>query len=328
MNYFIGVDLGENSIRAGITDENGSLVCKESIRTRPERKANEIIRDTAYLVQNVVKASKLPLDRIPAVGIATSGFSDNETGILTGTVNLPFHNINIRNEIRKIIPLPVYLENSANCAALAESITGISRQVRNSAVVMIGNEIRCGIIIDRTIYSGFNHTAGALGHQIVVLGGEPCSCGRRGCFQSYASVPALLKAIDETVRRSPDSKFARSFQDRQEKEKIKYFLDAAKNKEETAGKIMDDFTTILSEGLLNLIHLIAPEVLVISGDLMMQDSNQILFSALVEQIEKSGTGIPGMKKTRICPSAFGSDAEMTGAALMAKESFFNKMKGV
>ena len=105
--------------------------------------------------------------------------------------------------MQKIITLPVYIENDANCAALGEAFAGATKEADNSLMITIGTGIGGGIIINKKIYSGFNYAGGELGHIVILLDGEQCTCGRKGCWEAYGSASALIKQTEKAAKRKP-----------------------------------------------------------------------------------------------------------------------------
>jgi glucokinase len=325
MKYYIGIDLDQSTIKAGIVDQNGTLLCKESIKTRADRKANEIVRDTAYLAQKIIETSKISMNEILAIGIGSPGIMNNDSGIMTHSLNLPLQNINLRTEFRRIIPLPVYIESTANCKALAESFMGASAGMNHSITITVGNDIEGGVIINRRIYSGFNHAANGLGHFIMVEDGQPCSCGRNGCFSAYASETALISEIVKTAKRKPNSLLGEFLKNNTEKSSITLLFDAMRYGDETAKTVIEKHIVILSLGLANIISLFMPEAIILDGEFCRSDA--AVLPMIMDEIEKTKPYFPGVKKTQIKSAQIQHDAEIIGAAMLAMISKQDGLKG-
>ena len=107
----------------------------------------------------------------------------------------------VREIMQQIIDKPVYLANDANCAALGEAVAGGAKDVNNAIMITLGTGVGGGIIIDKKIYDGFNNAGGELGHAVVVVDGEPCTCGRKGCLEAYASATALIRQTVDAAKR-------------------------------------------------------------------------------------------------------------------------------
>ena len=325
MKYLVGIDLGGTHIRAGLTDENGVVLCKESIRTRADRKAADIVRDMAYLAQNVLASAKLTPDRIAGIGIGSPGTPDNRLGVLVYANELPFLNVPVRTEIRKIIDRPVFLDNDANCAALAESVAGAASDVPLSVMVTIGTGVGGGIIINHRIFSGFNNAGSEIGHFVLIAGGESCLCGRRGCFEAYASSTALVRETRRAAATDPDSAIHRLVGGDLSRIDTHMAFEAARIGDEVARKVVDRYIELLGEGLANIVNLLMPNVIVIGGGI--SNEGEALRAPLQELVDRFGFYGPGVRKTEIRIAKLGSDAGIVGAAMMARTCLADGMAG-
>ena len=325
MRYFVGIDLGGTNIKAGITDENGTILYKESIRTRADRKAVDIVRDMAFLTQNLLAGSGRKVSDIEAVGIGSPGTPDNQTGILIYANNLPFLNVPMRAEFRKIVDRPVFLENDANCAALAESVAGAASDVPHSVTVTLGTGVGGGIIIDKRIYSGFNHAGAEIGHIVQVVGGEPCTCGRLGCFEAYGSATALIRESRKAATENPTSWIARLVDGDLSRIDARTAFEASRKGDVVALGVVDRYISMLAEGLANVVNLLMPNVLVIGGGVC--NEGDALLIPLREQVDRLGYYGPGVAKTEIRLAKMGNDAGIVGAAMMARNCLADGMGG-
>ena len=207
MDLFIGIDVGGTNIAAGVVDAEGRLLFKESIKTGPERGGLPVVQDMAGLAGRLMDAAGASRQDVRAIGIGSPGTPDNTRGIVIYSSNLPFRpDIPIRDILTAKTGLPVHIENDAACAALAEARVGAAKGAQNAITVTLGTGIGCGIVANGRIYHGFNNAAGEFGHSVLVPGGEPCPCGRRGCFEQYASATALIRETRRAIARRPGSR--------------------------------------------------------------------------------------------------------------------------
>ena len=132
MGYYCGIDLGGTNIKAGIVDGEGKLLNKLSIKTRAERSMEEIIHDMGKLAADAIKDAGLEVKDIECIGIGSPGTPDNEEGLLVYSSNLPFNKAPMRKLIREVVDLPVYIDNDANCAAMAEAVAGAAKGAKDS----------------------------------------------------------------------------------------------------------------------------------------------------------------------------------------------------
>ncbi len=314
--YYIGIDLGGTNIAVGLTDEKGAVLCKENIPTGRERPYQEIIKDMAQLSIKVMKDACIERDQVKTIGIGSPGTPDNTKGILVYANNLKsFVNVPLRAEIQKYIDLPVILDNDANCAALAESIAGAAKDVKNSVTITLGTGVGSGLVINGKVYSGFNNSAPEMGHMVIVSGGEQCTCGRRGCWEAYASATALIEQTKRAALNKPDSLINKLINGDMDRIDAKTAFDAARQGDITGEKVVNQYIKYIAEGLINVINIFAPEVIVIGGGVSKE--GEYLLKPLRKMIAKDVyfKGEPG---TKLHIAQMGNDAGIVGAAMLGK----------
>ena len=324
MTYYVGIDLGGTNIKAGIVDENGVLLNKDSIKTMAERPMEEIITDMGKLANKVIADAGLTPDQIDSIGIGSPGTPDNEAGVLVYSNNLPFNMAPMREIIRSVVDLPVYIDNDANCAGMAEAVAGAAKGTKNSITITLGTGVGAGVIINGRIYSGFNQAGSEFGHHVLVSGGQPCSCGRKGCFEQYGSASALIRMTKEAAEAHPESKINDVIKDLG-KVNAKVAFMAMRLGDEVAAKVVDTYTDYLADGLANAINTFMPEVLVIGGG-VCNEGDPLLIPLQEKTMSRPYFG-PGVKKTKIELAQMGNDAGIVGAAMMAKSCSDDGMKG-
>lgn len=313
--YYIGIDLGGTNIAAGLVDEIGTIIHKDSVPTMREREYPEIIRDMAMLCKKIVKDAGIDIKDVKSIGIGAPGTPDNKNGILVYANNLKFKNVPMRMEMQKYINLPVLIENDANCAALAESVAGASKDAKNSITVTLGTGIGGGMVIDGKVYSGFNSAAAEVGHMAIISDGELCTCGRKGCWEAYGSAVALIEQSKKAAKKNPDSLLNKLVDGDLDKINAKTSFDAAKQGDETGKKVVDQYIKYVAEGLTNLINIFTPEVLVIGGGISKE--GEYLLKPLREHISRDiyAKEVP---QTQIRIAKMGNDAGIVGAAMLGK----------
>jgi len=267
MKYFLGIELGVKNINVGVVDQHGKLLRKESIPTKKERPFSEIMKDIADLSLSVLDDEAVDIKNVKYIGIGSPGIPDNEKGTIIKNYTLNFSNTPIREELQKHINLPVYIDNDANCAALAESVAGAAEDISSSVLVRIGTGIGGGIIIHEKIHSGFNSAGAELGHMVIAYGGEPCTCGRKGCWESYASATALIKQTREAAEKDKDSLIYRIVNGDPDQINELTAFEAAKRGDAVARQVVARYIDYLSEGITNLINILMPEAIIIGGEI-------------------------------------------------------------
>lgn len=305
--YSFGIDLGGTNIAVGLVDVNGKIIFKNSIPTLPYRNHKLILKDMAMQCLEILKKCNVTLSHVNSIGIGSPGKCLPDKKIIVYSCNFSdFHNTEIETEIRKYLDLPVYLENDANCAALAENICGAAKNFSNSITVTLGTGIGGGIITDGKIMAG----SGEIGHHVIISNGKKCACGRKGCWETYASATALIKQAKKNSELEPNSKL-----NTENKITAKFVFDIANENDTIAKKIVDEYIFYLSEGLANLINIFQPEIIVVGGGISEQGEK--IIQPLREKLNMQVYG--GKLETKIVQAKLGNDAGIIGAAFLCSE---------
>jgi glucokinase len=313
--YYIGVDLGGTNIAVGICDKDLKILDKGSVPTNPNREAELIVKDMAELSARLLEKNHIPLSEVASVGIATPGTANCDTGVVEYTNNLPFLKFPIADIYKKYLPVKaVYIENDANAAALAESLAGVARGAKSSVMITLGTGVGGGIIIDGKVYSGFNHAGGELGHTVIEKDGKLCSCGRRGCWETYSSATGLTNMTREKVMecklKGIPSLMVKEFEETG-KVSARTAFNAMKAGDAAGKQVVDEYISYLACGVANMINIFQPEVLSIGGGVCNEREhllNPLLAILETEQYNRSSN------KTAVRIAELGNDAGIIGAA--------------
>jgi glucokinase len=313
--YYLGIDLGGTNIAAGIVNDNFEFVAKGSVPTKRGAEYTEIIRDMAQLSQKLILDAGLTVNDIEYIGIGSPGVCDKENGILLYANNLNFYNVPMVKEMQKHISLPVYIENDANCAALGESLAGAARDVSDSVTITLGTGIGGGIVINKRIFTGFNGMAGEIGHTLFAFDGEPCTCGRKGCWEAYASATALIRQTRIAAEKNPDSEINRLVDGNLDLINAKTAFDAMRLGDETGKKVVENYIRYLGEGIANIIVILQPEKVVIGGGISKEGETLLapLRKVVKENLYYKGDDVP---QAQIVKAELGNDAGIIGAAML------------
>lgn len=308
---YIGVDLGGTNIAVGLVDEKGNILHKDTIATKAERTDIEVVADITKLCKKVIADTN---SSPKWIGIGAPGSMDGKNGVIIYSNNLNMNNTPVRKLIQQEIDLPVYIENDANCAALGEAYAGATKDAQNSVMITLGTGVGGGIIINKHIYSGFNFAAGELGHTVLVVDGEPCTCGRKGCWEAYSSATGLIRMTREKAMQNKDSLVYKMVDGNMDKISGRTAWDAMRKGDETGKKIVDIYLKYLVEGITNIINIFQPEILVIGGGISNERDNLISpLTAMVEERRYTRNNIP---QTVIKVAELGNDAGIIGAAML------------
>lgn len=314
--YYFGIDLGGTNIAAGIVNNKGDILHKLSIPTKRNRHSEYIIKDMVDLLLNIEKEAKIPLSEFKSIGIGVPGLVNDKDGIVVYCPNINFKNVMLRKEIQKYINLPVHVGNDANCAALAESIKGASKGKKNSVLITLGTGIGGGIVINKNLYTGFNGAAAEIGHMVICVDGEKCGCGRKGCFEAYASANALIKQAKQLCMENPECLINKLVDGNIEKIDAKIPFDASKKGDKPSQNLITNYIKYLAEGISNLISIFQPEVVVIGGGINKE--GEYLLTPLKEMIKDRVYGKNILNIPDIRTAQLSNDAGIVGAAMLGK----------
>ena len=310
--YYIGIDLGGTNIAVGLVTKEGEIVKKTSVPTRAERPFAEIFADMADCIRKLLAETGLKESDVDSIGISTPGCIDTEKGMLIFAGNFRYGKmVDYRAEMKKHFDIPVYIGNDANVAALAEAKVGAAKGKTNAIMITLGTGVGGGIIIDGKIYEGHLSAAGELGHIVLVKDGEQCSCGRKGCWEAYASVTALVRQTREAMKANPDSIMNKTPLD---SVSGRTAFDAAKKGDKTALAVVDRYEEYIAEGVADMINIFSPEVVVVGGGISKE--GDYLLDPIRQKIKGQifGTGL--LPDREIVAARLGNDAGLIGAALL------------
>lgn len=312
--YQIGVDLGGTNIAIGLVDDDKKMMIKDSVPTALPRSAQEIVEDIVALIKNLVQRSGLSLAEARWVGLGAPGTANAETGIIEYASNLKFENVPIKEMLEKALGRPVYIENDANAAAYGEYMAGAAQGGDSAIVITLGTGVGGGAIIDGHIYHGCNFAGGEFGHTVIRVGGRPCSCGRRGCWETYSSATGLIKSTIEAMEADKNSAMWQIVKGDLSKVNGKTAFDGKRAGDATAIQVVDDYLRDLGQGLVNVINIFQPDVLCIGGGICKEGDG--IIKPLEEIIRAERYSRFAKKQTALRAASLGNDAGIIGAAMI------------
>ncbi len=310
---YIGIDLGGTNIAAGLVSEEGKILAQASTPTMNEREAIEIVKDMAMLIDKLVNDYGIDKSEIKGVGIGSPGSIDFDNGIVVYSNNLKMAKFPLADELNKLTGLKVSVDNDANCAAMGEYVE-YEDKAKNFVFVTLGTGVGSGIIVDGKMLHGFNGAAGEGGHTVIVTNGEQCSCGRKGCWEAYASVTALIRQTKEAMAQDPTSLMHKVAEEEGKVSGMTSFV-AAKQGDKTAQAVVAQYAVYVAEGLTNLENIFQPEIICVGGGISRE--GDYLLDPVREYVAKNGYN-KYMKKTEIVTAKLFNDAGIIGAAMIAR----------
>ena len=313
---YIGIDVGGTGIKAGVVSENGTILHNLSCPTLRERGHEAVIHDMARLSLQVLAESGHALDEIHSVGVGIPGMQDPRTGRVPFCTNLGWHDVPLVELLQREIDKPIYINNDATVAGLAESIAGVSAGTKNSVFVTLGTGVGGGVVLDGKVFMGPHGIATEVGHMITVAGGEMCTCGNRGCWERYASATAIIREGRRFAEAHRDSALFRAVNGNLDQIEARTVIDLAKAGDPDCEKLFDDYVYHLTVGLINLINLYDPEIIALGGGVSKAGTFLLdKVNALLPEMIFFKT----MPHARIELARLGNDAGIIGAAMLGRQ---------
>lgn len=315
--YNIGIDLGGTNIAAGLVDENHRIIRKETCDTKADRHADEIVKDMAALCEKLCEDEGIAVSEIGTVGIATPGTANRDTGVVIYANNLPFRDYPISEKLSALFPVNnVMIANDADAAALGEAVAGAGKGEKDFIMITLGTGVGGGIIIENKLYSGFNFAGGELGHMVIVHGGRPCTCGRKGCWEAYSSATGLINMTKEKMLECRDSAMWTEVGGDIEKVNGCTSFDCMRKGDAAAKEVVDMYLEYLATGTANIINIFQPSVLAFGGGISNEREN--LLTPLRALIDRETYGSNNENKTQLKIAELRNDAGIIGAAALTK----------
>ena len=312
MKQYIGIDLGGTNIKGALVNENGEILRQSSCPTHAEQGTEAVTAAIAAMINDLAAG-----EEISGVGMGCPGMVDDVNGTVPFACNLNWTDYDVRTALKELTGYDVRLVNDANAAALAEVVAGAAKGAESAVVVTLGTGVGGGVVIGGKLLTGYTGAASELGHMVIVAGGESCACGRKGCFETYASATALIRMTKETMEQHPESAMHPIAAELGGVDGRTAF--AAQLSGDPAGKaVVEQYVHYLSIGIANIVNIFFPEVIALSGGVANQGEN--LLAPLREEVSRQEYGAAyAAKHPRIVCCTLGNTAGMIGAAMFAKD---------
>ncbi len=312
---YIGIDLGGTNIAVGVVSEAGSILSETSAKTLAERPYQEVIRDMAACVMKAVTKAGLTEADIASIGIGIPGVAQGDSGVVFNCTNLGWINVPLRAEMQKYINKPVFLDNDANVAALAESYFGVSAGYKSSVMITLGTGVGGGIVINGRPWAGAHGRGGEIGHMTLVPDGAPCTCGNNGCVERYCSATALIRTAKQECYSFPDTAILKKAGGDINRVNAKLVIDAAKEGDASALRVFNSFVKYLAMTINDITAFFDPDIIVLGGGVSY--AGDFLLNNVAALLPRYQM-FKALPIPKLALAKLGNEAGIVGAAMLGK----------
>lgn len=324
--FFVGVDLGGQSIKIGVVDDLGRPLSFHRLATEPHRGPEAGSERIAQGVRQAIGQAGVEASQVVWVGLGSPGTMDVPAGTLIRPHNLPgWYDFPIRDRVSHHCGLPVAFANDANAAAYGEFWVGSGREMHSMVLFTLGTGIGCGVIIGELLIDGENSHGAECGHIIIDYHDDArmCGCGQTGHLEAYASAVAVVKrtqeALDAGRPSSLGSRLARG-----ETLSPLMLSQEAERGDELSRSIIEDTARYLGVGAVTLMHTVDPDGLVLGGAMTFGGHQTALGRQFLGWVrsEVSRRAFPVLaERIKLDFAALGGDAGFIGAAGVARLNY-------
>ncbi len=297
----IGIDLGGSHIAIGIVDKNGKIIEKNEKRLTKVEKRDIKNSVKEYIVEQVKQLKEKYT--VKEIGIGMPGWDEDGKIVYSG--NLGIKNYNLIEELQEL-ELPIKIQNDAKCAALAEQVYGSLKGYDRAIFLTLGTGIGGAFFLNGQLLKAGSRPAYEFGHMVIEKEGIPCQCGRKGCFEWYASMKVFKNNLRESLQLDETTRG----------EELLEMLrrNSPENKEyELIEKVVCQYIEDLSTGIQNLISIFEPEVIGIGGSFVYFED--VLLDRLKKALQDINKKDEQRKNIKVVPAVLGNDAGIIGAVL-------------
>jgi glucokinase len=293
-------------------------LARVKLSTKAERGQDQVIDRVARCVQDAVDECDLSMKLVRGVGIGAPGAVETQEGRVIFAPNLGWKDIPLKKALEKRLDVPVFVENDCKLHTLGVYEAELKAKPRHLIGIFLGTGIGAGLILDGKSYTGFNGTAGEVGHMVLDVNGPECGCGNRGCFEALASRRAIFRTIQSAVKKGQETLLTTMLGKDLSDLRSGDLRKAIRRGDKFVAQVIEQAAEYTGVAVGNLINLFNPEVIVLGGGIMEQLEHEMM--STIEKVAKAHA-LPGTAKgIEIMATRLGDDAGITGGAVLAMKS--------
>ncbi len=315
MKYYGGIDLGGTNSKIGILDENGNIVYSVIVKTESDLGYKETVKKLSDCIKSGLEKNGINYDDFISLGIGVPGPTVNKSTVLMWANFSWPENLNLAIEFENQLSRPVYIDNDVNIITLGELWVGAAKGYKNVLGMAIGTGIGGGIVVNGEIISGKNGASGEIGHISLEKKGRLCGCGKRGCFEAYASATGIERIAKDRLQVNKNNMLYNLTKDRTPE--AKDVFECAKQGDKLSIDIVEETAEYLAMGIGSSLSILDSDIVIIgggvalAGEFLIDKIKKYLPEYLIRSIEKN---------IEIKIARLGNDAGIYGAAYLAMQS--------
>ena len=318
-DIIVGVDMGGTSLRALVVNGKNEILAVNKTPTKPQQKVDKLIEDIAALVEDAVDEAGLGRSDIRAVSIGAPGAVDPRRGLVHEAPNLGWREVPLGPKLKKLLRVPVLVENDVNVGVVGEHALGAGRETKELVGIFVGTGIGGGIISGGKLYEGSRGSAGEIGHMVLVVDGPLCGCGNRGCAEALASRTAMERDVRAAVKAGQKSLVTKIMKKRNKQRMTSSIIcQALRKKDLVMRRVLKRAQYYLGVLVANVVNVLDPECVVIGGGIAerLQDD----FVGLIREVAyENFLQQRDAKRIRIVSGVLGDNAGALGAVVLARQ---------
>lgn len=302
---------------AGVVDADFNLLETRQAPTKGTRPFTEVVQSMAEVAQQALAAAGLTEADIDYVGLGVPSTVNPVTKRLAFANNLGWKDVDIEGEFQKYWNVPVELGNDADCAALGEVYAGVAKAYSSAILFTLGTGVGGGIVLNNKLFLGGDGLGIEPGHSLLIYDGFPCTCGRRGCLEAYASVTALIRETIDMMLVHPHSLMWDECGRDLNRVNGRTSFNAAKKGDEAGTLVVQQYINYLAEGIASLVTVFRPEAVIIGGG--VSNEGDYLIKPLYDIVSKSIYAGDVLGSPPILKAKLGNSAGIIGAAILGAQ---------
>ena len=317
MKYIVAIDLGGMSAKGALFTDCGELICKEKRKTQACDGFECTVQHLAELSVSLAEKGGVSFDDVVRIGVGAPGVVDSANGVILRWTNFGWCDVPFSKRLFELTGKPVKVANDANVAALGEARFGATAKYQSSILLTLGTGIGGGMVYDGKLIEGYKSAGAELGHITIREGGLPCACGRKGCYEKYASATALISQTRHAMVENLQSKMWEVADGKIENVDGRTAFIAAQAGDETAKQVIERYVGYLSEGIADFVNILRPEAIVLGGG--VANEGEALFAPLRKAVDARTYIAMDIVPLKIVGAQLGNDAGIYGAYALAKQ---------